>query len=291
MTDHLQQVLAIAVAAGEAILDVYKGAFEVHTKDDGSPLTEADRRAHALIHERLQQLTPDIPMLSEESDADAFAARRGWRRFWLVDPLDGTKGFVRRNDEFTVNIALIEDDRPVLGVVHAPVTGVSYYAAAQSGSAFKTGPEPQATPARIRVKKFSDEKVVMVASRSHGNAAVDVYRERLAEAIPEVQVTCMGSSLKICLVAEGRADIYPRLGPTSEWDTAAAHCVLEAAGGEVTTLAGAPLKYNKANILNPWFLATANAEFHWPAFAHDLEPPFNPHPHRNPTSHAPPHSD
>ncbi len=282
MTGRLQQVVAIAIAAGAEILDVYAGEFEVEIKGDGSPLTEADRRAHELIHRRLLQLDPAIPLLSEESDAEAFAARHGWHRFWLVDPLDGTKEFVKRSDQFTVNIALIEGDRPVLGVVHAPVSGVSYYAAhgvntggatgtTSATEAFRAGSDGKATP--IRVKKFDRKKAVMVASRSHSGAAVEAYRARLAGEAERVEVTGMGSSLKICVVAEGLADIYPRLGPTSEWDTAAAHCVLEAAGGSVTTLAGERIRYNKENIRNPWFLAGGDREFDWTALARGLEPP------------------
>lgn len=270
MIDRLQQVVAIAIDAGGEILDVYAGEFEVEVKGDGSPVTQADRRAHELIHRRLHQLDPAIPVLSEESGAKAFAARRGWRRFWLVDPLDGTKEFVKRSDQFTVNIALIEGDRPVLGVVHAPVSKVSYYAANPAG-AFKAGPGPQGKAAPIWVKKFNRKKAVMVASRSHSGAAVEAYRARLAGEAEQVEVTGVGSSLKICLVAEGLADIYPRLGPTSEWDTAAAHCVLESAGGSLTTLAGEPLKYNKENILNPWFLAGGDREFDWTALARGLQ--------------------
>ncbi len=279
--DQLEQVVDIAIAAGKEILEVYAGEFAVQHKTDGSPLTEADRRAHELIHARLLQLEPRLPVLSEESGARAFEQRRGWARFWLVDPLDGTKGFIRRNDEFTVNIALIEGSRPVLGVVHAPVTGVSHYAAAGAG-AFKTTADAdadadgkaapgKAAPVPIRVKKFNRERAVMVASRAHAGAAVEAYRARLAGVAREVAVTGIGSSLKICLVAEGLADIYPRLGPTSEWDTAAAQCVLEAAGGSVTALSGEPLAYNKADILNPWFLAAGDRDFDWGALAQGLE--------------------
>ena len=268
MLNRLERVVDIAIAAGGEILEVYAGDFEVEVKGDGSPLTEADRRAHLLIEKQLRQLDPDIPVLSEESGAEAFAQRRKWGRFWLVDPLDGTKGFVRRNDEFTVNIALIEGSRPVLGVVYTPVTRISHYAAAGVG-AFKAGRERK--PAPIRVKKFTREKVVMVASRSHAGAAVEAYRARLAGEVEQVETTAIGSSLKICLVAEGLADIYPRLGPTSEWDTAAAHCVLECAGGSMMTLSGASLKYNKKDILNPWFLAAGDPEFDWAELARGLE--------------------
>ncbi len=273
MTNQLQLIVAIAIAAGAEILDVYASEFKVEIKGDGSPLTEADRRAHELILRQLHQLAPDIPLLSEESDAAAFAARRGWTRYWLVDPLDGTKGFVKRNDQFTVNIALIEEGRAVLGVVHAPVSRVSYYAdhSASPVLAWRVGVDGRERA--IRVKKFDRQKVILMASRSHVAAAVEAYRARLAAVADQVEVIGMGSSLKICMVAEGLADIYPRFGPTSEWDTAAAHCVLEAAGGGVTTLGGAPLQYNKENILNPWFLASGDREFDWSALARDIEAP------------------
>lgn len=268
MNDRLQQVVDIAVAAGREILDVYAGDFEVETKGDGSPLTQADRRAHDLIYRQLRRLDPGIPVLSEESGAEAFARRREWSQLWLVDPLDGTKGFVNRNDQFTVNIALIEAGRPVLGVVYAPVKG-SLYAAA-GGSAFKmVGAD--GVRARIRVKKCSRHRVVMVASRSHAGAMVEAYRARLAGQFDQVAITGMASSLKMCLVAEGLADIYPRLSPTSEWDTAAAQCVLESAGGSLTTLGGEPLKYNKESILNPWFLAGGDPDFDWAALARGLQ--------------------
>lgn len=264
----LEKVVGIAVDAGREILDVYAGEFEVAIKSDGSPLTEADCRADALIRARLQRLAPNIPIWSEESTTQAFEQRRTWHRFWLVDPLDGTKGFVQRSDEFTVNIALMEANSPILGVVYAPVTGVAHYATAKA-KAFKVTLGGKPMP--ICVKKFNREKVIMVASRAHPSVAVETYRARLAKQVKQVETTGLGSSMKICLVAEGLADIYPRLGPTSEWDTAAAQCVLEAAGGRLTTLCGTPLQYNKQNILNPWFLASGDPEFNWHAFAHDLE--------------------
>ena len=269
MEQHLPQVVDIAAAAGREIMEVYagEGEFQVESKSDGSPLTEADRRAHHLIAERLAQLAPDIPLLSEESEARAFAERRAWRRYWLVDPLDGTKGFIRRTDQFSVNIALIENSRAVLGAVHAPTSGASYFAA-RGGGAFKTD-GGAARP--IRARKFDGARAVMVTSRSHAKGAVEEYRARLAAEGIEVEVSGAGSSLKICAVAEGAADIYPRFGPTSEWDTAAAHCVLEAAGGGLTDAAGETLRYNKENILNPWFLAAGDAGFDWAARARGLE--------------------
>ncbi len=257
--DLLEPVCAIAAAAGNAILEVYRQPFTVEEKGDGSPLTLADRRAHELIVERLAELTPQWPVLSEESAESAFEQRHQWQRFWLVDPLDGTKEFVRRNGEFTVNIALIDDHRPVLGVVHTPDRGVTHYAAKGHG-AFRTdadGSQP------IRCRRRPAQGVCLVASRSHAGAAVDAYREALEAEVGEVTTTAMGSALKICLVAEGSADIYPRLGPTSEWDTAASHCVLNEAGGRLLEPGGEELAYNKSSLLNPWFLAIGDASHDW----------------------------
>lgn len=270
MNRRLRQVADIARAAGREIMAVYdRGAgIEVETKSDGSPLTQADRRAHDLIHAQLARLAPEIPLLSEESGDEAFQARRGWRKFWLVDPLDGTRGFVQRNDQFTVNIALIDAGRPVLGVVFAPLTG-ALYAADAGGGAFKTS--PAGAPRRIRVKPLDRRKAVMAVSRAHAGPRTQAYRARLADAFESVETTALGSSLKICQVAEGAADIYPRLSPTSEWDSAAAHCILEAAGGGVTDVDGDALRYNKADILNPWFLAGGAREFDWAAPARGLE--------------------
>lgn len=268
---RLQQVVDIARTAGDEILDVYRGQFAVDTKSDGSPVTAADHRAHRLIENALRDLDPKIPLLSEESAAADIAARHKWRRFWLVDPLDGTREFIKRSGQFTVNIALIEADRAVLGVVHSPVDAVSYFAE-RGGSAYKSAANINDPPRKISIKKFDRRKVVMVASRSHSSPAVETYRARLAKQVGEVSVTGMGSSLKICLVAEGRADIYPRLGPTFEWDTAAAHCVLDMAGGHLVSVASAPLKYNKSDLRNPWFLAAADRTFDWTALADDLRP-------------------
>lgn len=265
------EVVALAARAGEAIMEVYeRHDFDVETKGDGSPLTLADRRAHQCIEAGLGRLTPDIPLLSEESGKSAFESRHRWDRFWMVDPLDGTREFIRRNGEFTVNIALIDDRRPVLGVVHAPVHGVTHFATREAG-AFRNGPD--GTRAPIRVRRREPGQTVMVASRSHAGKAVSGYRENLERLAGAVTLASMGSSLKICLVAEGKADVYPRLGPTSEWDTAAAHCVLEAAGGRVVRLDGTPLAYNKPDILNPWFLACGDPEFDWCAAAQGIEEP------------------
>ena len=256
----LDQVLEIAILAGQKILDVYENDFDVDYKGDGSPLTIADQRAHTLIQEKLETLAPEIPVLSEESKPEVFEQRQNWDRFWLVDPLDGTKEFVKRNGEFTVNIALIENNRPVLGVVHTPVKSTSHFAAEGVG-AFKLDAQGERTA--IRVREAVKGQVTMVASRSHSGEEVDRYREAVEQDFGPVQIASMGSSLKLCLVAEGVADIYPRLGLTSEWDTGAAHCVLNVAGGSVIDLAGKPLVYNKPDILNPWFLACGGKNVDW----------------------------
>lgn len=256
LTALLPEVIAIAEAAGRAILDVYESDFAVQHKDDHSPLTQADLRAHHLIIEALTRLTPEIPCLSEESAAVPYATRASWPRYWLIDPLDGTKEFVRRNGDFTVNIALIDAHRPVLGVVHVPVSGASYAGVAE-GAAFVIRNGVQH---RISVRK-TPERPVLVVSKSHRDATLDAF---LAGA-PAHDELSRGSSLKFCLVAEGLADFYPRTGPTSEWDTAAAQCVAEAAGATVLRLPDwQPLRYNtKDSLLNPGFVVIGDADFHW----------------------------
>lgn len=271
MNPRLQQIAAIARAAGREIMTVYNraGAIEAATKTDGSPLTQADRLAHDVICAQLARLAPEIPLLSEESGPEALKARRGWRRFWLVDPLDGTRGFIRRDDQFTVNIARIDAGRPVLGVVFAPLSGDLYAAdAADGGGAFKVSADRE--PRRIQAKPVDRRRAVMAVSRAHAGPRQVAYRARLATVFDAVDTVAIGSSLKICLVAEGAADIYPRLSPTSEWDTAAAQCILESAGGGVTDIDGRPLRYNKTDILNPRFLAAGDRNFDWAKLAREL---------------------
>ena len=257
----LEAVREIAAEAGEAILDVYNGEdFAVETKGDDSPLTRADMAAHRIIVARLEALTPDIPVLSEESDAVAAAERRGWSRFWLVDPLDGTKEFIKRNGEFTVNIALIDDHRPVLGVVHVPPTGVTYLGGVETG-AFR---EEQGERRAISVRPRPASPVVLVASRSHGTDKLAAVENAINSEMGPVERTSMGSSLKICLVAEGAADIYPRLAPTCEWDTAAAHAVVRAAGGWIVDTDFRELTYNRRDdLLNPHFLVLGTDPERW----------------------------
>jgi 3'(2'), 5'-bisphosphate nucleotidase len=253
----LDAVKQIALDAGLAILEIYETDFAVEHKDDKSPLTAADMASHKTIVAGLQRLTPEIPILSEESASIPFAERRTWTRYWLIDPLDGTREFIKRNGEFTVNIALIHDGRAELGVVHVPVTGMSYFACA-GGGAFKQQ-AGQAAKA-IHVRKLPDGPVIVAGSRSHSGDSLLRFLDNLGAH----ELVSMGSALKICLVADGTADIYPRLGLTSEWDTAAAQCVVEAAGGKVTGLDMQPLLYNtKDSLLNPHFFVFGDATRDW----------------------------
>ncbi len=257
---HLRAVRELAVRAGERILEIYEQDFDVVAKADGSPLTQADQAAHRVIVEDLSRLTPDIPILSEESVTVAYAERAAWTRFWLVDPLDGTKEFVNRNGEFTVNIALIDAGRPVLGVVHVPVSGVTYSACDGAGAFRQSAGE---SPQTIRVADYAGGRARVVASRSHAGAELEHFLAQLAAREGDYATVAMGSSLKLCLVADGSADVYPRLGPTSEWDTAAAQCVVEVAGGRVVDMKNRPLVYNKESILNPWFMACGGGDYNW----------------------------
>ena len=247
----------IAVAAGHAILEVYRQDFEVTQKEDQSPLTQADLASHRIIRDALAQLTPSVPLLSEESAEIDFAIRAAWPQYWLVDPLDGTKEFVNRNGEFTVNIALVRGSRPVLGAVHVPVTGVTYVGLVGHGA---TRQVADSQPEPIRVQMPCADPVRVVGSRSHASPRL----AQCLEPLGDYELVSMGSSLKFCLLAEGKADLYPRLGPTSEWDTAAAHAVVVAAGGQIVTLEGRPLQYNqKASFLNPDFVVFADAGRDW----------------------------
>jgi 3'(2'), 5'-bisphosphate nucleotidase len=257
LAELLPGVLDAVAAASTAILEVYASAHLVEYKADDSPITRADRAAHDILAARLALLAPAIPVLSEEAEAaHAPAVRRGWRELWLVDPLDGTKEFIGRNGEFTVNVALVRDHEPVLGVVAAPALGLAYYAARGYG-AFCAQADAGARPIHVRP---AADPLVVVGSRSHRGDSLDSLLARLG---PH-QMRPMGSALKFCVVAEGSADFYPRLGPTSEWDTAAAQAVLEVAGGAVTTLDGAPLRYNERDtLLNPHFIACGDTSRNW----------------------------
>lgn len=253
----LQRVVEIAAAAGREIMEVYGRSYNIEQKDDRSPLTEADMAAHHVIVAGLAALEPRLPVLSEEEADISHAERARWREYWLVDPLDGTREFIKRNGEFTVNIALIRDHRPVMGVITVPVTGVCYYASAGRG-AYRQRPGEAAEP--IRARRWDGGRIVIAGSRSHNDPSFD----RFLEQFDDYEMISMGSSLKSCLVAEGKADVYLRLGPTSEWDTAAAQCVVEEAGGRVLDLELAPLRYNtKESLLNPFFIVCGAGECDW----------------------------
>jgi len=244
----LDQVLEIADTASRKVMEIYQTDFQVQTKDDNSPITEADIASHHVIVDGLTALTPYIPILSEESANAPWEERKTWTRFWLVDPIDGTKDFTNRTGEFTVNIALIENGEPVMGVVTAPALGEAYWGIKGQG-AWKR--EADGSTRRLAVEN-PPQAIRAVASKNHMNEDTRHFIEQLGEH----QLVQAGSSLKFCRIAEGQADIYPRLGPTCEWDTGAAHAVLVAAGGKVTQLDGTPLAYGKEEVLNPYFVAS-----------------------------------
>lgn len=248
---YLPAIIDIAEQAGQAILEIYQqdsDAFNITGKADDSPLTAADLASHQLIVNALQQLTPELPILSEEAADISWDVRQQWQRYWLVDPLDGTKEFIKRNGEFTVNIALIEHGEPVMGVIHAPVLNKTYYAAKGEGTFVKTA----AGVTAARVSKPA-EVIRVVGSRSHPSPELAGY---LAQ-FPEHDMVPVGSSLKFCLVAEGSADVYPRFGPTMQWDTGAGHIIALEAGARVSFEGIASKVYQRENLRNPGFIVSA----------------------------------
>lgn len=256
---EIREIVRIAAEAGRKIVEIYdSNDFNVEAKADASPLTRADLASHEHIVASLKAFTPDVPVLSEESQNIVYQERSRWSRFWLVDPLDGTKEFIKRNGEFTVNIALIEGGEPVLGVVHTPALGVTYYASHGEG-AFK---QENGTVRVIAAQQRVGDTLNVVASRSHAGPETEALLANLAKDY-KVNLVSKGSALKLCLVAEGAAHFYPRLGPTMEWDTAAAQCVAEQAGARVTDVQGKRLRYNKENLLNPFFMVSSVAGLEW----------------------------
>jgi 3'(2'), 5'-bisphosphate nucleotidase len=251
----LDAMIAAAVEAGRAECEIYAGAFQVHHKQDASPVTAADHAAEAIILQRLAQIAPSIPVVAEEEVA-AGRTPRVATEFFLVDPLDGTKEFIAKRGDFTVNIALIRDGQPVLGVVFAPANEKLFAGDVAAGRAFSSAQKPDVAhkPQRVKiqVRQPPTRGLTAVASRSHSNRETEAYLKRSNV----MDLVSVGSSLKFCLVAAGEADLYPRLGPTMEWDTAAGHAVLCAAGGKVLTLEGAPLRYGKPEFRNPSFIAS-----------------------------------
>ncbi|MEJ2657078.1 MAG: 3'(2'),5'-bisphosphate nucleotidase CysQ [Desulfobacterales bacterium] len=280
LTRPLLIALRAAKDAGLAVLEVYKQDFDVRYKEDRSPLTIADQRSHKIIVDQLTEPGVEgFPILSEEGKDIPFEKRRAWKYFWLLDPLDGTKEFIKRNGEFTINIALIYQDRPILGVIYAPVNQCFYFASKDIGAykllyndaidrlydeiAKRNADEvlkailtqSDKLPHEDSRLNSSDSQLVIAGSRSHPSKDFEAFVEDMKKTYTKVDVVSSGSSLKLCLVAEGKADIYPRLGPTMEWDTAAGQAIVEQAGGSVINYeTGEPLEYNKKDLLNPWFV-------------------------------------
>jgi 3'(2'), 5'-bisphosphate nucleotidase len=248
--DLIRELVSLAEEAGAITLEYYRSDLAIREKSDSSPVTEADEKAEALIRARLLELTPEIPFIGEEAYAAGHRPDVSSGVFWLVDALDGTKEFVNKRDEFTVNIALIEDGVPVFGVVHAPAVGDTYWGHGSQAWKRKTG----GSATSISVRRQPEEGIVVATSRSHRSGEEEFLANYTIS-----DTIIAGSSLKFCLIAEGKADLYPRLGPTSEWDIAAGHAVLVAAGGQVTQLDGSPFPYGKDEILNPHFLATGGS--------------------------------
>jgi len=284
LTDHLLMAILAAKDAGRAILDVYGQDFDISYKDDHSPLTLADRRSHGIIVSHLSDVSGEgLPILSEEGSSIPYQERRRWEYFWMVDPLDGTKEFIKKNDEFTVNIAQIHQTRPILGVIYVPVKDVLYFACEGLG-AYRMDNRDILAPGIIESVKNDaagllekilagsiklpddkhrfekkDSQITIVGSRSHATKELEAFIETMRKEYEQVEFISAGSSLKLCLVAEGRADIYPRLGPTMEWDTAAGQVIVEQAQGSVLNYEmDEPLRYNKKNLLNPWFIVRIN---------------------------------
>jgi len=270
---YLMTAIPAAIKAGKAILEVYQSDFDVEQKSDHSPLTMADRKSNDVILEALS--TTQIPVLSEEGREIPYEQRKTWERLWIVDPLDGTKEFIKRNDEFTVNIALVEYGQPILGVIYVPVKNELYFAALGYGAYKLDNPpvdqlivynntvagaagllaELTAAADELPLSMDDSKPLTIVGSRSHAGPELEAFVEQKRQEYDRLEFISAGSSLKICLVAEGRADLYPRMGPTCEWDTAAGQAIAEIAGAKLLDFkTGEPLRYNRADLLNPWFI-------------------------------------
>lgn len=251
----IHNIIEIANLAGKAILEIYQKDFSVEYKDDKSPLTEADKVSNEIIVDALKELTPEIPIISEENKLIEYEVRKSWKKCWLVDPIDGTKEFIKKNGEFTVNIALIENGNPILSVVGVPAQNIIFYAEHGKG-AFKI--ENNITT-KLMATTVSEDTIRIVGSRSHQTPELIAFVEEQKKIYTNVEFVAAGSSLKFCLIADGKADIYPRLGPTMEWDTAAGHLVATEAGTEVVIWnTKSKLTYNKENLLNPFFIVKKN---------------------------------
>jgi len=252
----LPSIIEISEKAAGVILKFYNSDFSIKEKDDHTPVTSADIAAHQCITQALSELTPNIPVLSEEDAGIPFHIRKSWDTYWLVDPLDGTREFIKKNGEFSVNIALIQNQKSILGVIYIPVSGICYYAS-QSNGAYK---RVSSQTTKINVRPCERDSIIIAGSRSYRDSSLDNFLSNIGR----YEIISMGSSIKSCLVAEGKVDIYPRLGPTSEWDTAAAQCIVEEAGGYVTDTSLQPLRYNTKDILlNPHFLVFSDNRINW----------------------------
>lgn len=250
---NIQQIVRIAIEAGHEIMKIYSRDFQIENKEDCSPLTEADKAGNEIIVNALKSLYPDIPIISEENKQIEYNIRQNWSTCWLVDPLDGTKEFIKRNGEFTVNIALVEFNKVIAGVVYVPAQNKVFYAVENQGAYLI---DNNSDPILLKLRQPAADGVLrVVGSRSHNSPEVDQYVEKLKDKYSEIEFVPAGSSLKFCLVAEGKADIYPRLAPTMEWDTGAGHIVAKEAGALVLNFETQnELDYNKENLLNPHFI-------------------------------------
>jgi 3'(2'), 5'-bisphosphate nucleotidase len=265
MNKHLEIAILAALSAGEEIMKVYNGDIAIEYKEDDSPLTQADTRANTIINSFLKPTR--IPIISEENRQIDFEDRKSWQRCWIVDPVDGTKEFIKRNGEFTVNIAYVEKGHPVFGVIYVPATMTLYYGNVVNGEGFKSQLKEHNTnikevkdrSSKLNPKAANSSIVEVVGSRSHMSQETSDFVENLKKSGKEVKIVSKGSSLKFCLVAEGSADVYPRFAPTMEWDTAAGQAICNAVGIDVISQeTKKPLLYNKANLLNPWFIVSKN---------------------------------
>ena len=265
MNNYLETAIKASLKAGEVIMQVYDTAFDVEIKDDKSPLTEADKKANDIINSYL--LSTEIPIISEENKQTEYAVRKNWKTCWVVDPVDGTKEFIKRNGEFTVNIALVTNGEPILGVIYVPATKTIYFSDVENSLAFKANLNSHNTSIEqiletakpLKPKGSTNSTIKVVGSRSHMNQDTLDFVKSLKSQGRKVEIVSKGSSLKFCLIAEGNADVYPRFAPTMEWDTAAGQAICNAVGIDViSNKTNQPLRYNKENLLNPWFLVSKN---------------------------------
>ena len=252
--EYIEKLIKISKNAGDAIMDIYESEFDVNFKSDQSPLTKADILSNKIICQSLKKITPDVPILSEESSSIPYRERSKWNQYWLIDPLDGTKEFIKKNGEFTTNIALIYKNRPIFGMIHVPVSNEIFWGSKEMGSYHING-SSLSNKKKISVSQKTNDNLRIVSSRSHPSGDL----KRLLDKLENFELVSIGSSLKFCLIAKGEANCYPRLGPTSEWDIAAGDAILSSAGGTVCDMRGNPILYNRnKSFLNPNFLASSD---------------------------------